>query len=212
MSSDTLSIVTAVEKAQVASGNAFVVLAEIELMNAATKEIVETIFVANNNEDFVYQNETYVAFPFDLSMKQEAGAAPEITLTAIDLKKILMGKLQQYSGAAGSIVTIRIINSGSVTQAPELEEVFEVVETSAANFSITARLGIDTALRRQFPRRRQLRDRCAWRYRGPECGYTGEMPTCDLSLGGPNGCRAHANELSFGGFPSLRSRGIRFGN
>lgn len=212
MSSDTLSIVTAVEKAQIASGNAFVVLAEIQLMNTATQEIVETIFVANNNEDLVYRGETYFAFPFELSLKQEAGAAPEITLTAMDLKKVLLNKLQQYGGASGSILVMRIVNTGNLTQPPEIEETFEVTETAANNYSISAKLGIDTALRRQFPRRRQLRDRCAWRYRGVECGYTGALPTCDLSLGGTNGCNAHNNGLKFGGFPGLISRGIRFGN
>lgn len=209
--SNSLSIATAIEKSKVASTTPFVALAEIQLMNTPTQQFVDTVFVANNDEEIVYQGETYVAFPFNLNLKQEAGATPEITLTATDLNRVLATKLEQYGGASGSLVIMRIVNTANLAQAAELEEIFEVLETAEANYQITAKMGIESALRRTFPRRTQMRDRCSWRYRSAECGYTGPMPTCDLSLQGPNGCAAHANAINFGGYPGLISRGVRLG-
>jgi phage-related protein len=212
MTAETLSIFSAIEKAQLASSNAYIVLAEIQLMDTPTQSIVETVFVANNNEPLVYRNETYVAFPFNITLRQEAGALPEITLTAMDLNRVLLDKLQLYGGASGSVVIIRIVNSGNLSGAPDYEETFEVTETSANSYSISAKLGIDTALSKMFPRRTQLRDRCPWRYKSVECSYTGPLPTCTLSLQGPNGCAAHNNTPNFGGRPAVRNRAIRFGN
>jgi hypothetical protein len=39
---------------------------------------------------------------------------------------------------------------------------------------------------------------------------TGIMPSCDLSLQGPNGCAAHNNTQNFGGFPGLNDNGYRY--
>lgn len=32
---------------------------------------------------------------------------------------------------------------------------------------------------------------CAYTYRSPECGYSGDLETCDLTFDGANGCRRH---------------------
>jgi len=211
MPNKALSVNTVLEKNKLASGNAFLVLMEIQVMNAHTGQFVETIFVANNNEPVVFQNETYVPFPFDLELKEEAGALPELTLRAMDFQKVLMNKLNEFGGAAGSILIMRIVNSANLNGSPEIEETFELLESSANDFQITLKIGVESSLRKIFPRRTQMRDRCAWRYKSAECGYNGSLPTCDLTLQGPNGCAAHGNTVNFGGFPGLVSRGIRYG-
>lgn len=41
---------------------------------------------------------------------------------------------------------------------------------------------------------------CVYPYRDPEtCGYTGTLPTCDLTLKGANGCETHNNAHRHGG-------------
>lgn len=205
----SMSVASAIEKNKIASGNTFLLLLEIQLVNADTGLNVDTIYVVNNNENVVYDLNTYVAYPFDLELKQESGGMPQITLTAIDYQKVLLGHLNSLSGASGSMVIMRIVNSGDLSAEPEIEERFNILTAQSNNFAISLTLGAENYLRRNFPTRNQMQDRCRWRYKSSECGYVGAMGTCDLSLQGANGCTAHGNELRFGGFPGLVQRGMR---
>lgn len=211
MPNKAISVSTILEKNKVASGVAFLVLLKIDLYNANTQAYAETVYVANNNEDVVFLGNTYTAFAFNLTLKYEAGAIPEITLSARDFQKVLMEKLTTYGGAVGSRVTMYIVNTANLAQGAEISEIFEVISSSANDWSISLSLGAESTLTRIFPSRTQMRDRCAWRYKSTECGYTGALPSCDLSLQGANGCAAHANQLNFGGYPSLINRGSRYG-
>ena len=207
----SFSIVNAIEKNKLASANAFLVLLEIQLVDTSTGLVVDTVYVANNNEPRTYQSNVYVAFPFDIKLKQEAGGVPEVTLSAKDFQKILAGRLNALSGATGSRVILRVVNSANLTAEPELEEFFDVVDSAVTDYQINIKLGAENILRRRFPNSMQMRDRCRWRYESDECGYVGALASCDLSLQGANGCGAHANSANFGGFPGLKGRGIRYG-
>lgn len=206
-----ISVSTILEKNKLTSGVAFVVLAKLEILNTATQTFVETLYLANNTENVVFGGQTYIAFPFRIDLRYEAGAVPEITMSATDFQSVLLGKLNTYAGATGSRVTITIVNTANLAQGAEVEEVFEVIGTSASEWVISIRLGAESPLARQFPARTQMKDRCSWKYKSAECGYTGSMPTCDLSLQGANGCAAHNNTINFGGFPGIQNRGIRYG-
>jgi hypothetical protein len=211
MPNKALSVASVIEKNKVSSGVAFVVLAKFEIFNSVTQQFVETIYVANNDEAISFQGNTYVPFVFSVDVKYEAGAVPTFTMTATDFQKVLMNRLQVYGGATGSRVTLIVANSGNLSQGPEVSEVFEIIGSSASEWTITFTLGAESVLTRLFPGRTQMRDRCSWRYKGAECGYTGAMATCDLSLQGANGCAAHNNTANFGGFPALQNRGVRYG-
>jgi|SRR5210317_159659 len=208
---NSFSILNAVEKNQLASGNAFLVLLEIQLVDSTTNQVVDTIYVVNNNEDVVYNLQTYTAFPFDLKLSKDANGIPEVTLGATDYQKILLTQLNALQGATGSTVIMRVVNSGNLTADPEMEEIFDVVAANANDFKISIKLGAENPLQRRFPQMLQMRDRCRWHYKSAECGYTGPITTCDLSLQGTNGCSAHGNSHRFGGFPGLKGRGIRYG-
>jgi phage-related protein len=70
----------------------------------------------------------------------------------------------------------------------------------------------------QFPRRRQARDFCQWRFRDPNtCAYDGPAPSCDYTLQGPNGCSAKGRRndgqwqtIMFGAYPGINSNGVRY--
>jgi phage-related protein len=207
MPNKSLSVNTILEKNKLSSKVSFIVLLEIQVMNPDTQTIVDTIFVANNNENIVFNSETYLAFAFDISLKEEAGTMPDITITARDFQKVILTKLNQYSGASGSIIILRVVNTDNLAQGAEIEQTYELMESSANSFSVSLKLGVENSLRKVFPRRTQMRDRCAWRYKSPECGYSGGLATCDLTLQGPNGCATHNNTINYGGFPGLTSRG-----
>lgn len=89
-------------------------------------------------------------------------------------------------------------------------EYFKVVGAAVKGNIVTWTLGDDNPLASPFPRRRQLMDRCSWRYKSNNCGYAGGMSSCDLTLNGSNGCAAHDNDLNFGGFPGINRGNSRF--
>lgn len=207
----SFSVANVIEKNKLATGEAFLVLLEIILVDTTTGGVVDTIYVVNNNENITYDLNIYQAFPFDLQLSQESGGVPEISLTATDFQKILISHMNSLSGGTGSSVIVRVVNSGNLSAEPELEETFEVIDASASDYKINVKLGAENALRKNFPRGVQMRDRCRWRYKGTECGYVGAIASCDLSLQGANGCAAHDNTLNFGGYPGLKGRGVRYG-
>ena len=207
----SFSVLNTIEKNQLASGTPFLVLLEIQLVDSTTNQVVDTVYVVNNNEDIVYKLQTYTAFPFDLKLTKDSQGIPEVTLSARDYNKTLMTQLNNLQGATGSTVIMRVLNADNLTADPEMEERFDVVDSGASDFNITIKLGAENPLQRRFPAMLQMRDRCRWHYKSPECGYTGPIPTCDLSLQGANGCTAHGNSLRYGGFPGLKGRGTRYG-
>jgi phage-related protein len=174
--------------------------------------VVETLHFVRNTEDVTYNGVPYTAAPFDIELKAEAASQPQVTLTMRDYSRDIQARMQAYGGGVGFNVTIMIINGGALSAPPEVVEYFQVVGAHAANYVVSFTLGAENALSFTFPRRRQTKDFCQWRYKDPDtCGYTGGLPTCDLSLQGENGCAAHNNSERFGGFPGINSNGVRYG-
>lgn len=198
-----LSVATAIEKNRVSSDVAFVPLLEIDVKNPDTNEPVETLYFARNADDIVYRGTTYIRGGFDFDVQEEAGAQPAVTITVHDMTRALMTRMQEFGGGVGFTVRILVINSGNLTQDPEITEQFLVTGASAKDYDATFTLGAENPLLLRFPRRRQFRDQCQWRYKGPECGYAGGIASCDFTMNGGNGCVAHANAIRFGGFPGI---------
>ncbi|UUZ75534.1 hypothetical protein LP414_27850 [Polaromonas sp. P1(28)-13] len=165
-----------------------------------------------NSEGITYNGFPYEPILFDIEIKQESGTQGGVSLTINDYTKAIQARMQAYGGGVGFLATIIVVNAGALDQPPEIVEEFEVIGASSANYIVTFELGVENALAKTFPRRRQTRDFCQWRYKeGSTCGYTGGLPTCDLTLRGPNGCAAHSNTLRFGAYPGINSNGARYG-
>jgi phage-related protein len=211
MSAENLSVKSVIEKNSIAGNEPFLVLLDIEVIDPATKSVVETIRVVRNSEDFIYQNNTYAAMAFEIELKTEAGTQQAVTLKMADFTRAIQERMQAYGGGIGSNVTVTVVNAGNSDQPPEVQEFFTVTGASAQGYFISWTLGTESILAVIFPKRRELRDRCSWRYKSAQCKYAGNMPSCDLTLQGPNGCGVHSNTINFGGFPGINSNGIRYG-
>lgn len=198
-----MSVATAIEKNRLASDVAFIMALDVEVIDPVTGTFVETLRFCRNSENVIYGGNTYVASSFDVSISEATGEMPEISLTAIDFTGAIQARMQSYGGGIGFNVTIMVLNSAELTEECELKERYKVVGASAKNHAITFVLGNRNPLSIRFPRRVQMRDRCSWKYKGPECGYTGSLPNCDLSLDGSNGCKVHGIVENFGGFPAI---------
>lgn len=199
-----IKLVTAVDKNKLASDKTFLVALVVDIKNYQGTT-VETLRVVNNNEDVIFEGQTFIAYPFSMDINYEAGSQPTVSLTAQDVSRALMQRMQQYNGAVGSTVTMLAIHEDNLNGPAEITQAFEVISTSSADYTVTWTLGTINLLDVQFPGRKQRRDRCQWVYKGPDCGYTGALATCDFTLNGPNGCQTHNRVSRFGGFPGLNS-------
>ena len=201
-----LSVATVIEKNRISSAFAFIPVLDIAVKNPETGAIVETLHFARNTEDLVYDEKTYVASHFDFDIKHASGSQPELKLSVVDYSRAIQARMQEFAGGVGSEVTLTIVNTGNLDQPPEVQEHFEVTGASAADYTVEFTLGSENPLMMRFPRGRIYKDRCRWRYKGAECGYSGPLATCDYTLQGENGCAAHDNTRRFGGFPGISKR------
>ena len=189
----------------------WLILLDIAVVDPATLMTVETLHLARNVDPVTFNGVTYAPAAFDISLKAEAGSQQEISLSIKDYTLAVQQRMQDYGGGIGFNVTVMVVNAGNLGQNPEVAEYFQVTAAETANYECSFTLGAENNITKAFPRRRQSKDYCQWRYKGPECGYTGSMPSCDLSLKGPNGCKAHQNVVHFGAFPGINSRDFRYG-
>jgi hypothetical protein len=207
-----LSVASVIEKNRLSSDVPFLPCLDITVIDPATFATVEVLHLVRNDEDIIYNGFVYKAILFDLELKQEAGTQGSVNLSIVDYTRALQGRMQAYGGGVGFRVSILVVNAGALDQPPEIIEDFEVIGASSADYSASFTLGVENALAKTFPRRKQTRDFCQWRYKDAvTCGYTGGLSSCDLSLQGANGCAAHGNTVRFGAFPGINSNGARYG-
>lgn len=199
-----LSVGTAIEKNKLFTDVAFINLLQIDVINPKTKEYIETLYVVNNKEDVVYLGQTYTATSFSLDVKKDSGSVPSLTCSFMDPTRAFEGILQQYEGGTGFKVRVLFVNTSALDQPPELQEEFEIMYTANSGYNITATLGAENPLNKRFPRRACYREMCSWIYKSPECGYCGELKSCDYTLTGKNGCKTHNNTHRYGGFPGVQ--------
>ena len=192
-----LSVASVIDKNKITSGAVWVTLLEMKLIDPNTRELSQTIRIAQNNEPIVFMGNTYAPANFEISISQRKGEAPSVSMNAKDKTGILIKPIDDMAGGVFSTVVMTIVNTQRLDQPSEIEMNFEVLSTNIKGYDIAIELGAENPLRIQFPRHTQRQDRCAWRYKGYGCGYSGTLATCDYTAAGPNGCGAHENLENF---------------
>lgn len=202
------TVATLIETRRVASEHAFIILVSAGIKDEEGA-LVETIRFCKNpvNIEFPTGSGTiYEAANFEIDVSYEANEQPRVSFTANDVTGIIRERMEAYGGAVGSDVTVTVVNTDALDQPPEFQETFEIIGAKAPpGFKVAFSLGSENPLALRFPRNLQYRDRCPYQYKGARCGYAGAMASCDYTLDGANGCRAHSNIANFGGFPALRN-------
>jgi hypothetical protein len=190
--SKSLSVANVIEKNRISSEVPYLALLDIEVVDPNLGVVMETLHIVRNSEDITFNGVLYTALQFEFDLKSEAGAQPTVSVVIHDLTRAIQGRMQQYGGGIGFNVTIMVVNGSQLDKPADVVEYFQIVGASAQNYVVTFQLGAENALMYTFPRRKQTKDFCQWRYKDPDtCGYSGDLPSCDLTLQGPNGCAAH---------------------
>lgn len=197
-----LNLSTVIDKNKINSENTFLILIEAYVVDY-NGDPVETLRIVKNSENIIFRGNTYQAASFDINITMEVNQEPNITLKAVDYSRTLGQYVDLYDGLVNNKVKMLVVNSGSLTAPPEMEEEFIIVKSDIKDYEVTIELGVETAVAQRFPNYRQFKERCAWVYKGPRCKYAGALPSCDYSRTGVNGCSVHNNEINFGGFPGI---------
>lgn len=198
-----LSVESVIDKNKITSDVVWAALLDIYITDPNTRQVVETLRLARNNENITYDGMLYPAGNFDLNIEQSNSQAPNVSLTARDQTRLIESRMEAYAGGVFSEVRLRVVNTARLDKPPEIEEIFQVTNSSAKDFVVTFQLGAENPLSIQFPKHKQWQDRCAWRFKGYGCGYSGAVATCDYTKDGANGCAAKGNTMNFRGLPGL---------
>jgi len=200
-----LSVAGVLEKSRLASDGVWLLLVEVALPDSA-----EPLRLVRNNEDIVWNGDTWTTFNFKLGeITEDNKVKPQaIPLQVSNITQIVQGYVEENNGLTGTTVTLRVVHSQHLDNTlPEVEEIFTVQSTSCESKWVTFFLGSDISTQLRFPFRRVLKNFCAWRdqYKGIECGYAGSLPACDGTL---QSCRNRGNSVRYGGEPSIPEGGL----
>lgn len=167
------------------------------------------LYLVNNTENITFQGRTYQAFPFQIeAMKQSSkGEIPTLVLRVSNVSRLLQAYLEQYNGAVGATVLLRVINAAYLAEDyAELEMPFDIIDTGTDAMWVTFTLGAPNPLRSNFPHYKYLGEHCNWQFKSFECAYNGPSEVCQRTL---LYCRQLNNSNRFGGFPGLSGYGVR---
>lgn len=193
----TLSTAALIEKNKLATDSAWLILLEVTI-GATTLKLVA------NNEDILWNGDTWQAFPFELDTVGETGKGeiPAVIVKVSNVTGEVQRLIESNDGVNGVPVVIRVINTEVTTTTPELELSFVVESSTHDEQWITFRLTGANCLTRRVPRRRYLKDFCPFAYGGIECGVSAATlatyPACNRTFAN---CTERGNSIRFGGFP-----------
>jgi phage-related protein len=206
----SLSVASVIEKNKISSGTPWLICLDIAVVDPTTRQTVEMIYLVRDTETITFNGHEYTPASFDVQLSDLPGSQTSVQLAINDYTGAIQSQMQQYGGGVGFNVTISVVNAGNLTQPPEVVEYFAVTASSSTNWVCTFTLGAENALTKTFPLRLQTRDFCQSVYGSTVCGYQGNLPTCDLSLNGANGCKVHANQANFSAFPGINTSNVSY--
>lgn len=200
----SLSSAAIVEKNKLASDGAWLVLLKITLPDATIIRLVR------NNENIVWDGETWVAFPFEIDDmgEQRAGEIPQVTVRVGNATRAIQAYLEAGSGGIGAQVEISVVHSAHLDLAdPEISLTYTCTGCNSDARWVTFSLGAAAPWRKRFPAHRIMKQLCRYkRFKGAMCGYSGVETSCDRTLAR---CKALGNHARFGGFPGVGSGTLR---
>jgi len=203
-----LSLASQYDKGKLASGDPWLVLVKITWQDATV------IRLARNVDDVQYDSgdgsgiQTYQKFSFDISIERQGnGQLPTIQLKASNVLGLLQTEIEAFSGAVGSTVDIHFVNTANLKGEGDIAISSTIMRTECTVDDVTFTLGAPKPQQQLFPKFLYRANFCMWVYRSEQCGYTGTLPTCDLTFDGPAGCKVHGIQQRFGAFPGIGTNG-----
>lgn len=179
-------------------------------------------FVIGYSENVTVSGDIYYAYPgrFEGFLERTDSPSDNFLLTVTNIGRILSSALDSNRAFVDKVLVLRLVDTSNLADGAAIEQEATIIKTSVNDESVGFLLGGYEAYSTDIPRHLYLRRKCRWTYRDKdgaitsECGYqetsTGAgLPTCDYTLDGPNGCRAHGDDEIANGFQRRHPK--RFG-
>jgi phage-related protein len=167
-------------------------------------QLATPLYLVNNNENIIWNNQEWLAFPFTLGdITDDGKETMSIQLKVANIDRRLGVVISAAKGAGGTPIVLRAVTFTKIGDNSKVylnfEEMFEIKKADVNNW-VTLTISIPRDLIKRFPMRTVLRDFCPYRFKDIECGYNGELTTCNKTLAD---CRTKGNSQRFGGEPGL---------
>jgi len=157
--------------------------------------------------------QTYTAFAWEFGELTETadGSIPTWTISVSNIRRMVEALIEQYGGGVGSNVQIFIVQASRLKREADLVYDFDIIGAKSSAKLVSWTLGAESPFRIIMGRHLYSPDCCTYVYKGAECSYAGDLPSCSYTLGGTNGCKAHFPGQPIPGlfFPGLDSNGMR---
>lgn len=150
----------------------------------------------------------YAAFPIhhDEISENSEGSINSVRLTLGNASRLIQSYLELYD-LRNKKVRIRLVWNDDLSDPDNKVDFLFYIDSysaavEAAEFVLLPKVDV---LSLQLPKRIYARNYCQWRFKGTQCGYAGSQTTCNRTF---QRCRELANQVRFGGFPSIPSRNV----
>ena len=191
------------EKNKLFSGGAF-----LELLKIVMSENSQTLRIVNNNEDVIWDGQTWQKFQFqagDFSESNE-GETPQVTVKVSNILRAVQGHVENTDkGLVGDVVSYYLIHSDNLLEnTPVISQNFTILGVKCDENWVEFLLGAENFFLRAFPINMYKRMICRYKspdgFKGIRCGYSGGESLCDRTF---STCISYGNQARFGGQPSI---------
>lgn len=195
-----------IEKNKVTSDGTWLLLLEINYPGE------DSIRVCLNNEIITWDSETWIPAIFSLTgiVETKDAEVPSVPLSIIDIGRNIIPLLEEFDGAIGAEVIIRVVHSKYLANTtPEYEENMEIISTAIDDSAkIQFKLGSESLIDRACPPQRYLKNQCRFIFKGVDgrCGYSDAETECDRTF---SRCQELLNSTRFGGFLGVGTLGVQ---
>ncbi len=232
-----LSVVSNIERHKLASSEPFLLLLDLAWPPNTPPSLQTHVRFVRDLNPITYDandgNGPQLYSPFNFMMGEVKattdGSVPDTEIQVSNVMLALQQTIEQYAGVVGASLDLYVVNTANLAGEPELALSFTVKNTVSDNKLVHFKCGASSPLRRLFPIFMYRPNYCAWQYNSPalqaataaaiaagtplkdppgaQCGYIGTLPTCSLTIDGPNGCEAHGNLVRILTFPGIDTNG-----
>jgi lambda family phage minor tail protein L len=166
------------------------------------------LYLAEYHENVSFAGQTYVRFPITIDKvgSNMNGEVDGLRVTLANVSRLVQGYLENYEWR-GKKLRIQTVFADQLADASACitdEFYIDSITADASNVSLTLTSKFDL-LDLELPRRRYMRNNCAWKFKSEQCGYAGVETECNKTLAR---CRVLNNQLRFGAFPSIPARRV----
>jgi phage-related protein len=170
------------------------------------------LLLAEHDADVVNpaDSATYIKFPITHEFVSEntQGETNQVKIKIANVSRIIQSYLEAYDFRKKK-VEIYLVFLGVDGATDYVKHTFFIDNYSADENTVEFNLSSSfDVLDVTLPNRKYMRNFCSWKFKDANCKYAAGETSCNKTL---TRCRALANQINFGGFPSIPSKGIYIG-